>query len=395
MKIDSFTKAYLNIINEDAAYNIIGLSNFSFPKYKFKNVSVGDELVYVYTSDTGRSGAWGISYWYVTSKKVKVVEVNGNNFTLDNGITVIDNTSGKMTTEKYTEKVLDNTGTDMYDLHTELPETTRTYTESHGSGVYPASFLLKYYTNSEQIRTPIGGGGNYRGLSFDELKEMALKEQSVQKELKKSIGTKLEPTEKDIERIKDVLYKDDYEFYFTLTDRQEWTSNHPCITHYANYRYRYNDFGYRILPDNKEIKELTKIFVNLYSHVLWSGNDKLFTKPIEKMVKLIKDYDKCIRRMKAVDIVAEELKQKIPQLSKDYKTVSIEDCPIIKELRDRCIKKYDNHPTIAKRIATKFNELPIYVDNGVTRSFDGIVNKIKEIFEKKAEELKKYRENLQ
>lgn len=392
MKIDTFTNAYLNLINEDAAYNIIGLANFKFPRYKFKNVSVGDELVYVYTSDTGRSGAWGISYWYVTSKKVKVVEVNGNNFTLDNGITVIDNTSGKMTTEKYTENVLDATGTDMYDLHTELPETTRTYTESKGSGVYPASFLLKYYTNSEQIRTPIGGGGNYRGLSFDELKEMALKEQSVQKELKKSIGTKLEPTEKDIERIKDVLYKDDYEFYFTLTDREEWTSNHPCITRFAKYGYRF-EYSDSVVPDNKDIKELTKIFVNLYSHVLW--DDKPFTKPIEKMVKLIKDYDKCIRRMKAVDIVAEELKQKIPQLSKDYKTVSIEDCPIIEELRYRCVKKYEKHPTIAKRITAKFNELPIYVDNSAAGYFDRIVKKIKEIFEEKAEELKKYRDNLQ
>lgn len=392
MKIDNFTKAYLNIINEDAAYNIIGLANFSFPKYKFKNVSVGDELVYVYTSDTGRSGAWGIPYWYVTSKKVKVVKVDGNNFTLNNGITVIDNTSGKMTTEKYTEKVLDSTATDTYDLHTELPETTRTYTESKGSGVYPASFLLKYYINSEQIRTPIGGGGNYRGLSFDELKEMALKEQSIQKELKKSIGTKLEPTEKDIERIKDVLYKNDYKFYFELSDSEEYSRNHPSITRFAKYGYRF-EYSDSVVPDNKDIKELTKIFVYLSSHILW--NDESFTKPIEKMVKLIKDYDKCIRRMKAVDIVAEELKQKFPQLSKDYKTVSIEDCPIIEELKYRCVKKYEKHPTIAKRIAAKFDEVPIYVDNFVAGYFDRIVEKIKKIFEKKAEELKKYREDLQ
>lgn len=322
MKQDVFTKTYLNLINE-SSWDIIGLEHFNFPKYTYGKVNVGDELVYVYIGDRGESGRWAIKYWYVYSKKVTVTEVDGKTFKLDNGLTVVNGKSGKLTTTTRTETYLDASYTDAYDTHTPLPTATRKVTDVDGEGVYPASFLLKYFVNKEKGYSLIGGGPSYRGLSFDELKEMALKETSVQKQLTKQIGVKTEATEKDIERIKDLLNFDNVKFTVKLQDLIDT----PMFERAVNdgtfiKRDSWGDINDRIgghnvygrTPGNAEntVKhlirgELRKLRINSINFAIRKENYICDYKKFEKMVKLIKDYDKCMRRIDAVNKVCDEL----------------------------------------------------------------------------------------
>lgn len=418
MRKDIFTQTYLNLINESSDDDI-GLENFPFPKYKYSNVEVGDELVYVWSGDHGESGRWAIPYWYVYSKKVTVTEVDGKNFKLDNGMVVINNKSGEITTKEYYDTYLDASGTDIYDLHTPLPTKTVKKKQSDGKGIYPASLLLKYYVNKKKGYSLIGGGPTYKGLSFDELKEMALKEKNVQKQLTKQIGVKTEATQKDIDRINDILQLNNLEFKVcifgdfvnsdlfkhALQNDKLFLREKPS----QNYGYSYNKY----MQEGHEIRLQIRTFniSNIPCNILfktptikyWSWNDGHYSyeydeviKSLEKMAKLIKDYDKCMRRIDAINKIFNKIVQDNVLLNSKDPKFHDEAINFIKSTS--AYKNIEHFKKVCSETFPKFTnkfftEHPINF-NIRTVNINEIKDKLIKIFEKRAEELKQDVERL-
>jgi hypothetical protein len=213
MKNKTFMNAYIkDIVCEANARNVYGLCDFNFPKYVFRNVDIGDKLIHVWTSNRGESGNWGIQYWTVSAEEVEVIKINEDSFEVTGGKVVpLKKTASKIDTVEKTEVIIDP-AVDRYDTGawTEHARSTRKVKESYGDGVYPASFLLKYYNNTEKGYSLIGGGGSYSGPDFDTLKQIAQEEKSVKRMLAKSAKAteeSYEPQEKDVQRILDMIEK--------------------------------------------------------------------------------------------------------------------------------------------------------------------------------------------
>lgn len=413
--MDKFTKAYLNLITESSDDDI-GLEDFPFPKYRYSHVEVGDELVYIWSGNHGESGRWGIPYWYVYSEKVTVTEVDDKNFKLDNGIVVLKNKSSEITTKEYYDTYLDASGTDTYDFHTPLPTKTVKKKQSDGKGVYPASFLLKYYVNKKKGYSLIGGGPTYKGLNFDQLKEMALKEKNVQKQLTKQVGVKTEATQKDIDRMNDILQLDNLEFYVNLfgnfvdSNIFDYAITHnnlgldkPSEEH-SGYQYnKYLQKGHEIRQQIRKCN-VSKIYARVKCKQFKCDNYGIcryapadVRKSIEKMAKLIKDYDKCMRRIDAVNKIFDKvLQDNILLNSKDPNfyneamklVVTSDTYQNILKFKDICAQTF---PKFTNKFF-KENPIGFVID---TIQIQPYKDEIIKIFEKRAEELKQDRERLQ
>lgn len=242
---EKFLKAYLtDIISEASAGRVYGLCDFNFPKYTFRNVEVGDKLVRVWTSNRGESGNWGIQHWTVSAQEVEVLSVFDDHFVVTGDKQVpLKKSASKITTIEKTDTLRDP-GLDRYDTGpwTEHGISHRKVKESYGDGIYPASFLLKYYNNTEKGYSLIGGGGSYSGPDFETLKEIASTEKKV-KQIKQraAVVTDGEADEKDIQRIVDILTKSEVTFrnYFDFYYIRRETDNKRFKNFEAWYDYTF------------------------------------------------------------------------------------------------------------------------------------------------------------
>lgn len=377
--MNKFNDLY-NLLMEDIkkAYRMYGLADFKFPKYRFSNVNVGDKLIYVYTSNYGFSGNWQIPYWTVNAEVVEVIEVLSNAFKLNNNMIV--NKANSSTIETYTDTIEVRSGAvDTYDFHTPQSYTTEKQTRRYGKGVYPASFLLKYYDNHEKGYSLIGGGGSYEGIDYDSLKEIALTESTVQKmKAKRSENVdQITPTEKDIQRILDMLNQ------LKVTIQMD-SGNYSYDTSHNSYIRNIIKKEFIALKAFKFIKRMN------YTTHLYHGPE-VKTKA-SKMLKLIKDYDKLIRRMKAIPIAFERFKANNKILSNPRRfclgnencNLTEQDFPEVSEFKSAAKEAYKENPRIVNRV---LNDLTVYCDNFALESFNVLQKEITEMYENRLKQL--------
>lgn len=370
-----------------------GLSDFKFPKYKFGKVNVGDTYIYVYTSSVGESGNWNIPYWTISAKVVKVIEVKDNGFKLDNGLIVNKNNNVQIETQTETRSGYSD-AIDSYDFgeHTKGAEQTYKVTRKYGKGVYPASFLLKYYDEHIKGYSLIGGGGSYKGPNKEELMNIAKQETDIVNTINKKAKNNLSddqitPDEKDIQRIYD-LFKNNIPsnqiglFWNPNKNSiiQKWITS---IDEYIATNDTNGSWWRNYLRPLNQLDNIKSIDFDAEINF----DTKTLEKQAEKMTKLIKDYDKALRRLKAIPIVKQKLLNQLKTICEQKPWYELKiGKTFLNDLEK--IKNIPGFKRIQKRIESLKNDVQLNynIDPSINKTFENI----EKIFQNKVDELKQY-----
>ena len=361
-----FLKLYKLIM--ESVTDEIGLCDVGINSHKLGRVKVGNKLIYL-TKYTDYKGRWQIPVVNATASIVTVTDVN------ENGITVEFN-GGK--TQTFTKKEADKC-------------------------LFKASELVpQYNSNSNGGGSTFGITSFYEGPSLDELKAIANTEEFVQKgraALAKVGDGTVEPTEKDVDRIFDIIMK-----YLKPIDKiknNQVEITNSSFPHSAEGSLVYNILNYNLSSDYKRPKTVT------YIRSLFSDNGgfripiyikSIFNRfPIDiaatKMAKLINDPIKLKRRIAAIPLAKEKfleyLKSNGIALTKAEIYETVKELPQYKRIKDYFMgffKQPSRRLAVENKLSIKdtsdYYNLPII-------EIDSICDKITKVFQEKLNKLTK------
>lgn len=294
----------------------------------------------------------GISHWTVSAKEVEVTEVTDTYFVVTGNKQVpLKKSASKIDTIEKLETIRSD-ALDRYDTGpwTEKGTTTRKVKESYGDGVYPASFLLKFYNNTKKSYSIIGGGGSYSGPDFETLKAIAQTEKFVQKVKATSEKYEMDKNniaadDKDIQRIYDILTKSNVQFhnYFDFSELNKFHDATLYTKRDLNKMYASWD-GHRKV---KEIEDQANTWKKMFNFTHWY----YFTFPdrLHSFTKYRYTFEHCPEKITIKQGLQAPLVSKV-----EYDEV------MLKKLVGKMAKQITDIPKLQRRIAAIKDAITLY-----------------------------------